>query len=270
MILNPFLFGDSDASALIARMSPAPSGAIQTAINNAITSLKAGGYWTRFDSLYVPKKAAVQQNGLLDWRRNVSATLHGSASWDATYGLNGSIAAGSYFDPQFVPSVDGVNLTANNGGYGCYITAASTAGALFGGYGPLPASKNRTMAYFINSPNVNSFSNCAIGGDGGGADTINNTAANTAVAGVMQLNRTNDSLQTLYMDGVSIGSSAYAIADRTLSTQKVFILAECDYTGVSAGNCAGKIGAWWAGDDFDTTDQLAIKAIFDTYFAAIS
>ncbi len=244
---------DVDALAIIARMSVAPSAAIQTAINNCVVQLKGGNYFQRMDSLYVPIKASAQQAGLLDWRRVVSATLNGTATWTAANGFNGTGSAGAYVNTLFNPSTQGVNYTQNSASMGFYINTIGAAFTSYGGCGTSP--------YVYVQEDSTSRLTAVING------TTTVTSANTTSGtGLVVASRTASNAWHLSRNGTQIITSANASTARP--NMNAYLLA----TGNGAGGAqptAGKLSYWWAGAGFTLAEEAAIKTIFDTYIAAI-
>lgn len=107
---------DAAALALFARMSPTPSTARKTTINNLIVALKGYGIWTKLDVLYL-LAADVQLNSLLNWiSTSNNATAVSSPSFTADQGFTGDGAA-AYLNTGYV------------GGTGQFALADHCAGA---------------------------------------------------------------------------------------------------------------------------------------------
>jgi len=237
-------------------------------VDTAITTLIETGVWDKLDAFILSPRWQDEQAGLLDWKRPVSFTKNGSASWSSTLGLVGASSAGAYFNSVFTPTTDAVNYTANSAGIGCYISEMPTVAArsLFGGYGSQGTYKRINLQIY-QSPNANSFSNSVINGyDGTGAERVDNTAANSATTGLVQFNRTSSALSGLFMNGTSVASVNNNNGTRIIQDVPIYVLANNTNGSIGAHSDA-KLYAWWAGAPLDVTEQAALKSIIDAYMA---
>lgn len=251
---------DSDASALFARMSTPPSNQWKQRIDDLIVELKASGYFQLMDSLYIPRTGETQQAALLDWRRSTkSAILNGSATWSAADGFVGSIAAGSYVDTDFTPSVDGVNLALNSG---CIFAYIVTRPQISGGTG------------YVWGASGTAGNNNAIASDNPATGAVSYSLSNSALrtsanskagTGLLCIVRTSATTVTAYLNGVYIDTTSVATAT-SLCDRAIAILAS--RTSLIGSCSSGAIAAWGAGDAFSAAEQNDIKAIMDVYFAA--
>lgn len=102
-----------EALALFARMTPEPSAARKTLINDLIVSLKNAGIWTKLDCLYVlaaHDAQAAQRNWKAD-QFNLTAVNSPTFTVDRGYTGDGST---SYLDTGWDPVNNGVNFVQNS------------------------------------------------------------------------------------------------------------------------------------------------------------
>lgn len=226
-------------------------------IDNCIIALKSRGYFQRLDRLYVGKKAVSEQMALLNWKDpSISMTKHGAASWTTTDGFASTGANAAYFNTNFTPSTDGVNFTLNSASYLCYVTGKATSGSYFGKSG--------------SPTNTNSY--MKVGGTDSLSATLNSANSkssgnNVNSTGFFAVCRTASNAWRLDKNGVS--AITHSGASGALPTASIYLLAERTVSGDGTINeCNGKIAVWAAGDEFSLAEELEIKEIFDSYFAA--
>lgn len=246
-----------EAINLFARAAVQPSTAEKSAINAAIVALKDAGYWARMDGIIVPRNAHDQQFGLLDWKRNVAASIHGSASWDTALGFVGSTDSGSYVNTNFTPSTDSVNYALNDCSMAVYVSALATVSNV-NYFGKIGGTANQALYLGIGNHETGTMEG-KINSSAGGA-----SATGKAAIGLNSIGRTASNAWNI---GVN-GATQYTDTDTSggLSTLPIYLLA-VNNAGTASAMTNAKIAAWYAGDHFSTAEQSAIKAIFDTYFA---
>jgi hypothetical protein len=118
----------AEAATLFARMTVQPPPARKTLIDNTIVGLKAAGFWTRLDALYM-FAAHDGQAALLNWIANqYNATSSGAAfTADAGYATDG---AATYLDTNFNASTASApNYTQNSAMFGIRMNDVGQAGA---------------------------------------------------------------------------------------------------------------------------------------------
>lgn len=258
ILLNRY---DDSAVAIFDALSAPPNIDTRRAVNWLIKGMKRKGYFSRYDSLYIPKRAGHQEMGLLDWRRLVSAALNGSASWDATNGFLGSASPVSFINTNFTPSVDAVTYTANKAGIGAYLTG--TASSMI--WGAWDGAASNTASYCQMETINNNFPAVYLCGTAGSNDQIL-TISGSLGTGLIQHNRTASNQQELYRNGFSVGTKTYTLATRALCSRP-FYLCAANGNGSASSYGAAKIGAWWAGDVFSGVEQADFKSMLEAYFA---
>lgn len=248
---------DPAAKAVMDRFTVAPSTALADKINGLVIALKAAGVWENLDSLYVAKGLQDTQSARLDWRHPTrTATIAGSASWNATDGFCGSNTAGSYISTGYAPGSDAVHFSQNNAGAWCYLTGLPTTGAteyLFGvadGSRCVQVNMDVTNSYF--SAKINSF---------GGGDSANGTAG----TGLIQINRTASGVWNLYRNAASILSDTDT-SNSTLVNYPVYIGAQ-NSSGTPFSQSDAKIGAVGFGASLTTQQQTALKAALEVFWS---
>ena len=247
----------AESLALFTQMDTQPTTTGKNAIDAAIRSLKNAGYWQRLDSLYVPKKSNAQQSAGIDWKRpTVEAVLCGSATWAAANGFVGNSGANSYIDTLFAPHLNAVNYALNSGSMGAIVDTATydaSSKALFGVVG--------TTGNFATFRVSNSGTTTHINSNGGLSD-----ADVITTGGFHVVQRAASSTHQVYADGVETKTG---FTTSTGLPDRVVYLLAYNNNGTTAEMCASKIAMWYAGDEFTGAEQIAIKAIFTTLFAAL-
>jgi hypothetical protein len=254
---------DVAAIALIDSMTPTPSTSIQIAINNAVVSLRSAGYWTRFDRFGVIKGLADDYNRRIDWKDPTKfLTMSGGAvTTEADGFINDTI--GGYGNTGFVPSTDGVNYTQNDASFFVYVKEKGAVVAdTFIGASSNSATKVSQLIYstggasYTGMINDSTYTSSTPSADG----PPNNS--------LLLLNRTGASAVKIYMDGVDISTSGETEASTGLPAV-AFWLGCANVSGSVSFPTQAPIKAWGCGGSFTAAEQLAIKAIIDTYLAAI-
>lgn len=250
---------DDDAQAIIDRMTVAPSIDTKLAINNLVLDLKTHGVWDKLDALQV-YAAHTQQAGLLDWKRTgVSASLSGSATWDADDGIIGSTAASSYVNTAFTPSSDGVEFQLQDATMGCYVVAATTNAVddeyYFGGRGSnstyetnLGATSSTRLTARINSGNAST-----------------SASSHRSDTGLLAVGVTGSDNTVLSGSGVSLAS--WTATESGLSNGVVYVGAK-NNNGTVNGQCDARIAVWFAGSNLTLAQLAAFETAIEEYMAA--
>jgi hypothetical protein len=120
---------DSDAAAIFAAFSIAPTPARKAIINAYIVGLKADGIWPLLDLLYL-MAAADSQAGTINWKSPASFGLIGvnSPSFTADRGYTGN-GTSSRLRTQYTPSVNGVNFQKDNASGWVWLGSNASSGA---------------------------------------------------------------------------------------------------------------------------------------------
>lgn len=219
---------DPDATALFARMSPAPDTTRKGNINTLILALKAAGTWTLTDVLYV-LAADAEANGLLEWKGNTAynGVKNGSPAFTIDRGFVGTVA-GDYIETSYNPGTVSLGMALNDAHIGVYCTT-------------FVASLNSDMGHNSTSNRV----------------TAGGTGANGAVAAIAALNssaagagtaplgtvpqyivgsRTGSTVFTAYRNGVA--GTPSATASTALPSTSLTLIGRGSATGGSGRTCA--------------------------------
>lgn len=237
-----------------------PTTTEKNAINTAIVALKNAGYWSRIDALFVPREAHDQSAGLMDWKRLISASLLGSATWAQNKGFVGSVTAGSAVNSAFIPSSNGVNYKLNDCSMMAYVGKLPTADnkSLFGRTGG-----TANQAIYLKKLSTLSYDGKINASAGGGSGT------GVAATGLNCISRTASSAWRIDVNGANV----YTDTDTSggLSTSPIYLCGLRNETDDFVGEeNDSEIAMWLAGDYFTTAEQSAIKTIFDNYFTALA
>jgi hypothetical protein len=260
LMLNLFA---RDVQDIFDAMTPEPSPIIKAAINNAVTDLDAAGYWPRFDRFSIMQGAAVEQNGLLDWKNPAeSIALHGDASWTQADGFIGSGAVAAHGTTGFIPSVDGVNFTLNSASI--FIYAGLSAGVTStsqGNYIGANSGASADLWYSDTGDNVGGFLNDA-------SYTRADSYPTRPSDALLCFNRVGANDVKIYSNGVEISNFGETVAATTLPSVE-FWLGCMNVSGAEFYGTNAPIKMWACGGSFTGAEQLEIKAIIDTYLAAL-
>lgn len=262
---------DPDAAEYISRFTVPPSPTRTTAINTLFLSLKSVGVFSKLDTLYIGKNAQDEQSAKLDLvRPTKNATLFGTASIDFDFGFLAPVSVDSaYITTDFVPSVDGVNYTANSAGIGIYLSKSPkyTASVRNVGVRDSDTSNNTTLVSLIyDGSNNNLYLNeSSINGYDGGSEV---DRASAEATGILQINRTASNASDIYYAGVHMMSNATDKASRACNTNE-FIINGYNDQGYRRSYGGPPQAAWWAGAPLTTTEQSDFTTALDAYFAAL-
>lgn len=240
----------SPVQAIFDAMIPEPDAITKEAVNTAVVSLVNAGYWPRFDRFGVMQDAAVQQNGLLDWKNPAKTlSLNGAASWVRADGVVGAGSSNAYVGTDYTPLTDAVNYTQTSSSFFIYTKFRAS----------YPSLGRLMWTGTIDGTETALFESI------GGAyelyvDGLHKyTAGSTVGDGFICVNRPAADTVELYKNGVNIPLSGGGVCS-TLTNRPLRLIEQ---------NTDEKACAWGIGGSFTDAEQLAIKAIIDTYLAAI-
>ena len=238
---------DVDARVAIDAMIPRPTSARMGDLNTFVLALKAGGIWTKLDTVYL-LAAHTSQAACLNIKAPGTFTLTpvNAPVFTGDRGFKGTAAgasAGGYLDPGFNPATAGGLLTLNNAHLAGWVrTAASTALSF-------------TSAE-IGNTSLRTFTKSATSGSG---HTRSNNAVETAAAwgvttgtGLFMSSRAASGTYERYHDNTAI--AAAAVASSAILSTGLFILrssagthsdAEASAASWGAALTAGEQGAYY-------------------------
>lgn len=203
---------EAEAVTLFAAMSVQPSDARKSLINSMIVSLKSGGIWDRFSTLWITA-AHDAQAARLNWKAPGSFALTAVNSptftTDRGYAGNGTT---SYLDTGWDPSNNGGGVYTQNNAHIAVWNRTSRA-----------INTSCALGQVTTGGAINMFLRYT----GGLVFTRVNdaTSGGLAVAGSSGLtlgDRTNSTTITIYKDGTSLGNPSSATSD-VLSTTDLYI-----------------------------------------------
>lgn len=136
-----------------------PSAGQQVKQNQLVLDLKAGGIWTKLDTLRVYATDGSASFALIDWKRLALCTAVNSPTFttNSGYSFNGT---SSYIDSGFNPNtVLGLNnYKLLNASIGCWISVIGSAGFTIGMIGSVTGSAIRLQNANTNAHRINSGS----------------------------------------------------------------------------------------------------------------
>ena len=215
----------------------------------AMSSLIDAGIWSRLDRFGIFAGDATEANGLMDWKNPAKGvTLNGSATWTQADGIVGSGVTDSYADTGYTPLADAVNYTQTSSSFFVYTKprVSYPASGNLVGTGTVDGTETQLLestggAYQLLVDGLHKYTGASVVNDG--FICVNRPAANTI---------------ELYKNGVSIPLSGGGTCS-TLTNRPLRLISDN----------AEKVMAWGCGGEFTDTEQLAIKAIIDTYLASV-
>jgi len=234
---------EPEAAALFARMTTPPTAARAALVNDTIKAFKAGGYWSKFDWIYM-MAAETAQAARLNWKSSTyaaSLTARNGPVFTADRGYKGD---GSAADLT-VDATGPTNFTLNAGtlSVGVYETVPTNASLqlLWG------ASRIQTQS-------AGSFTQARLN-DG--------TSANLVAPAKQRItmNRTGASARSWRINGAGGGSDA--VAATTLVATTLYLLS----AGTAAWT-ADRLSYAYAGA-FSDAEVIAVDAILATYLTAV-
>jgi hypothetical protein len=106
-----------------------PSSGQSAKQNKLVVDLKAAGIWNKLDTFGVFATDGSSNFALIDWKRVSLYTAVNSPTFTASSGSVGGFrgnGTSSYIDANFIPLINGVNLTLNSASFGWYQYQAKT------------------------------------------------------------------------------------------------------------------------------------------------
>lgn len=237
-----------------------PSQAKLAVLNTYIVALKAAGIWALLDEhkVYKYNDAALQNFSTLNL---INPSLYQSAvvGVNMTYGVNGWLGGTtSALNTNFIPSVNGVNFTLNNAGFGCYVyNDALNANQVIGTVGSAGASSRNWMYVRVTATTFNINVN---------STTTMSTGSNATSVGLHSGNRTSSSAQNYYVDGV-VKQSQSGAASGALSDKAAYVCG-LNNNGATVINNSQGVSMNYHGADL-TSKMVEFNAAWATFSAAI-
>lgn len=235
-LMVPSSLYDPSVQALIDRATALgytiPNATKLNVLNTFVVSLKAAGIWALLDELKVYKYNDVTLQNFASLNlKNPLTSQSTIVGVNCTYGVNGWLGgAASAINTNFIPSIDGINYTLNNSGFGCYVyNDALNANQVIGSIGSAGVG-SRTYMYVrftATSFNINVSSGTTL-----------STGANATSVGFHCANRPTGAVQNYYIDGaVKQGNSAAAAG--SLSDRASYVCGANNNGATIANNSQG-------------------------------
>ncbi|MDR3495350.1 MAG: hypothetical protein P4L82_12185 [Ancalomicrobiaceae bacterium] len=188
---------DPAAVAFFARLTTPPTTPLKALYNNVFVSLRASGLLTRLDCLKLraaDNAQAARQNLIQNAYNDLAMN---SPSFTVNRGYTGD-GSTSYLDTRFDPlTAPSPNYSRNSASISVYVTTGSISGTMY----DAGSSGNSRIDVNGVGNNINSRIN----------DTSNPADPNGGVtSGLFTVSRTDSTTRTVYLNGVSVGSSTAA------------------------------------------------------------
>lgn len=215
---------DSDYQAVLDRATALgytkPTAGVQTKQNRFLKALKTAGIWNYLDILYVMAQDGSKEFASLNWKSPTTFrfTFQGANPITLTtnVGLYRNNAASNYCDTTFKPLTNGVQGTLND--IGMFVGVEETTGttaAFWAG-----SDTNNDTIRFSTTQTIAELNNCSAFG-------INRTRTN----GLYHAKHTGGSI-TVYVDGVSVGTSALAVS--AINNSNTLLLGDGNVAAIDA------------------------------------
>lgn len=165
-----------------------PSAGQQVKQNQLMLDLKAGGIWSKLDTLRVYATDGSSSFALIDWKRLALCTAVNSPTFTTNKGFKGN-GTSSYIDTNFNPNtaVGSFNYKLNNASFGCWVYEDRTVNVYVQG--------------LLGSPNARFASGNFLEQRVNGGNS--NAAANLSGIGFKLLNKIS-SLNYTYINNITI------------------------------------------------------------------
>jgi len=193
---------DLDVQNWVAKLPVAPTQTFTTALTTFVQSCKAHGNWDGLDRMWV-FATEHQADAMVDVKTGYTLTETpngGTLTWTAKQGYAGD-GVKSYINLNYTPTIDAHQLRLNSVSLIAYVRTVRSANTNYL-IGTVIGGSDKSL-YLVNRYT----------GDlayGASNSAYNISGAVTTSAGLFAVQRTTSTLQTLYHDGVSIGTDTHA------------------------------------------------------------
>lgn len=248
---------DSDAAALIARMSTPPDATRAALINALVVSLKAAGVWGKLDVLYV-LAAADAQAARLNWKSSsYDLTAVNSPTFTVDRGYAGD-GATSYLRTNYIPSSNGASYLQNSAHAGVW-DRTSRATADVAALGARQGSANVLALYPRDALSG------AIRGEINGADASPSVSIASSV-GHSVTSRTGASAGAIYRNGANLGGTLPTSS--TPPNREVYVCCR-NNAGTPSQFTTDQLAAIHLGGGLNDAEALALYTALNTYLTAV-
>lgn len=240
---------DPAASALFARMSPAPSYTRKLQMNRLIRDLKRYGIWTKLDILYVFAQSGAA-NSLLNWKSSSYNGANNAATFTTDRGYTGD---GSTAYIQASTYAAGTGQYAQNDHHmGAWMRSAGASGKGIMGGGEVVGYSNTithggSSLIFCDAQTI-------------APDTF--TATNT---GHIVQSRTASGTFDAYRAGTLLGAPSRSVTNPTSS----FLILAINLDAAAANFSAGEVSAAHFGAGLTATQVANFGTALQTYMTAV-
>jgi hypothetical protein len=183
-----------------------PSASQQILQNQLVLDLKAGGIWSKLDTLAIFATDGSSDFALIDWKRLSLYTAVNSPTFTANQGFQGN-GTSSYIDTNWNPNTQGVNYTLNNACFGGwrYNSVNNAVSRFMGATIEITIREDSNAVHRVNS-NVNASS--FLTGNGTGLRILNRTNSSNVQMIV------NNTLETSTQNSLVIPNSNLHLLNR--------------------------------------------------------
>lgn len=241
----------AEATALFAAMSVQPNGALKSAYDRCMRSLKVAALWTKLDALYlmnVHDAQAARLNVRSPGTYNLSAV--NSPTFAAKQGYTGN-GSNSYLNTQFNPTTaPSPNYLRDSSTAFAWSFGATTAGSndpifgsVNGGNALILSRENDGLSYFSTNPTTGFM-----------------TIAGAASA-LLQVNRSSSTARQAYKNGGSQATNS--IASVALTSGNLAFLRDATFFGDNGGVALGGFGS-----SFTSGEAATLNTILSTFKTA--
>lgn len=246
---------ETEAAALIARMSPAPDSDRQGLINTLVKSLKTDGVWPKLDVLTV-LAAHASQPALLNWIANAfNPTLISTPTFVADRGFTGAASKG--INSNFNPATAGGHYAQDSAFAGIWVRTT--------GDGMLLGARDNTSTPLAYTQLARASTSLNVRLNADNSASPNFTVA--AGAAFLAANRSASTGVDVYQNGSLVSTGADA--STAIPSFPIYILDDNANGALGGNTCTAQAAAYAFGQALTSTDQSNLYAALSTYMTAI-
>ena len=219
-----------------------------------IDGLVAAGVYSKIDEMWMLANNN-STNALLGLKNKKNCSVIGAPTFTVNRGYTGNFLNTDCLNTNFIPSVDGVNFTLNNGSLGVYSRTSQASSRV--DIGGQAAASN--CSGFMSGNTTVANSRCAIN-QSGFAGSLTTSSANTL--GLQVLSRTNSTTLRIFK-GSLFFSQSFTV-DSALTNKNIYILAN-NNNGVIASSCAKELSFAFIGGTLTDANISSIASLIEVY-----
>lgn len=253
-----FAFANTEAAALVARFTTAPTTSRKRAIDTLIGALKTAGVWSKLDALYL-MAAADSQAARRNWVQDLyNLTAVSSPTFTADRGYTGDGAA-AYLDTGFNGTTAASPLLTQNSAHASGWNLSNRAANL----ASLMGARESTTKYIDIAPYITG--NLYIARMTAGNAAI--STANAGSQGMFSVNRSASNALQGYKNGSSLGTSSQTSVG--VPNSNITLLARSLTSGSPDAFSADQISMASFGSSLSAGEEASMYSAVLTYLQTV-